>query len=72
MADNKCCLGCTERTAEPNCHTTCEKYKSYLADYHEWHDKVYKNSEVDRKYYSQSYKQRAKKRKEMERYERNK
>lgn len=24
------CYGCTERCAEPNCHTTCERYKESL------------------------------------------
>jgi len=23
------CKGCTERCAIPNCHTTCEKYKTW-------------------------------------------
>lgn len=22
----KCCKGCEERTVEPNCHMTCERY----------------------------------------------
>ena len=29
MEDKSPCKGCTERCAEPNCHTTCEKYLSF-------------------------------------------
>ncbi len=27
-----CCKGCEDRTVEPNCHVTCERYLEALAD----------------------------------------
>ena len=28
---NAPCKGCTARTVQPNCHTTCEKYLAFVA-----------------------------------------
>lgn len=30
MNDKSPCKGCTERCAEPNCHTNCEKYRKFI------------------------------------------
>lgn len=32
MTDTTCCKGCTERTAIPNCHMTCEKYLKFAEE----------------------------------------
>lgn len=32
MAGINCCYNCPDRTVEPNCHTSCEKYLSQKAE----------------------------------------
>lgn len=38
-ADMCPCKGCTERTAEPNCHGTCKKYLSWTQTKQEAQDR---------------------------------
>ena len=34
MANNAPCKGCKDRTVEPNCHMTCDKYLEFVAGKH--------------------------------------
>lgn len=39
------CKDCPDRTASPNCHTTCEGYKYRMDKYHELKEKKGKEDE---------------------------
>ena len=41
------CLGCKERVADPNCHTTCEKYIAFRKGLDDFNEKQY----VEKKMY---------------------
>lgn len=64
------CKGCKDRRAEPNCHTDCERYLSYINELHAKRDKVWEGKMKDMVWLSSSIKQRTKQRKERENAER--
>ena len=39
------CKGCTDRVVEPNCHTTCERYKEYTDEQHRQKEVIRKAKE---------------------------
>lgn len=42
----KCCKGCEERTIEPNCHMTCERYLEALEEHHRIRDQKIREKHV--------------------------
>lgn len=42
-----CCRGCQERTIEPNCHTTCEKYLAEVEENRRVRELVNKGKQAD-------------------------
>lgn len=42
-----CCKDCEDRTIEPNCHDTCERYLGEKAEMHRIRDKRIRAKNVD-------------------------
>ena len=46
-ANINCCYKCPDRVADPNCHSTCEKYLTQKAEWDETREQIAKQKKID-------------------------